>query len=281
MPDVNQTSDDSLDDAEFDKAFNAAAAEHGVDSEKPFVVNQEDDDEANEEDEGKAARQAADPVVDTRKAEPDSTQELAALKARLAAAEHRIRSDDGRVAALQRKLDEELKATRTKQAGGASPGSEIDTNDDSFGEEFSEVADFVQRAVEKQVGPIKSAIEEQRAAEAGQREQLRIADAFQKIAEVHPDFDQIRSDPEYPKWLNTQAPMVVRMAGSEDPADAIALCGLYKASKGNQRPSSRQELIAAAEEIPSKGGSRKTGVPDDYESAFDHYASELLRKNQR
>jgi hypothetical protein len=280
MPEANQTSNDSLNDDEFDKAFNAAAAAHGVAETKPFVPDQEGDGDDDDSDTDAMARQAAATDAATTE-QPTLDKELAATKARLAAAEHSARSNAGRVAALQRKLDEEQKAARTKQAGGEAPGSESDIDDNSFGEEYSEVANFVERAVEKRVGPIVEAERQRNEQVQIQQETARIASAYELVAAAHPDFDQIRSNPEFGPWLKTQAPMIAAMAGSEDPADAIALCDIYKASKGEKRTTSRRDLIGAAEEIPSRGGSRKAGVPDDFDAAFDHFKSQKLSNAQR
>lgn len=277
---------DTTSESEFDKAFDGFtattsggnAAQVGDDDDDSLGAG--DDAVALAEGEG-AERQAAaaleeDPLANL----PDEAKRLVAdAQARAAAAEHAARSNAGRVSALQRKVDELQKSPRTDVAGGASgaPGGGSDTDDSSFGEEFSEVADFVQRTVEKTVAPLQAKLDEQEAEKQILQEQDELNKAFGRLAQAHPDFDQIRNNPEYGSWLSSQAPGVRNLAASTDPEDAIVLCSMFKADKGVTRTPSRADLLAAAEEIPSKGGSRKTGAPEDFDSAFDYFANNRKR----
>lgn len=270
------------DDDDFDKAYRELEVRIAGEGPAAFVSEESDDEDTSEggDSEVEAAPTVAaedDPLKDV----PEAVKKLVASErtARLAA-EHAARSNAGRVSALQRKLDEVQRTPRSDSAGGsnAPDGENGDDEGDPFGKDYPEVSDFVERRVKKLIAPVMQEAEEKKAKEDADAEAARIASAFKTIADAHPDFDQIRHDPNYGKWLARQAPMIQAMAGSEDPADAIALCDHYKLStKGPQR-NSRQDLIEAAEEIPSKGGARRNGVPDDFDAAIDHYANQSKTK---
>lgn len=284
---------DTNGDDDFDKAFAGyAAGSPAADATPDTDVDLDDDGGEGQAlaDEDDTARQAAaaseeDPLAglpeDARRRVKVAEERAAQADAARVAAEHAARSNAGRVSALQRKVDELQKSPRTDKAGGAAdggtPGDGSDTDDTSFGEEFSEVADFVQRTVEKKVAPLQAKLDEQEAGEAARQEQAVLTEAFGRLAKAHPDFDQIRNNPEYGDWLKKQAPGVRSLTASQDPEDAIVLCDLFKSAKGTKRTPSRDDLLAAAEELPSQGGSRKTGIPNDFDAAFDHYANNRKR----
>lgn len=274
---------------EFDKAFEEQATRIAGEAPKPFVPEGLDDDDASQDAaDGKPApsqeqRQPEDPLKDA----PENIRKAfeSERNARLAA-EHAARSNAGRVSALQRKLDEVKKTPQSDDAGGKSaPGAEPgDDDDESFGRDFPEVSGFVERRVRKLVEPVLQKAEQEKQEEEQRAYEAQVAEAFKQIADAHPDFDQIRGDAAYGRWLAQQPANVRNLAASEEAADAIALCDLYKAQTGKQSAprSSRQHLIDAAEEIPSKGGARRNGVPDDFDAAFDHYALQhQSKRNQR
>lgn len=287
------TADDDNFDTAFDQFTGAAplkdaATDTGGDED---TMGSDDDregaDAALNDGEG-ADRQAAaateeDPLSglpeDVRQRIAEAEAALKAEKLRAEAAEHAARSNAGRVSALQRQVDELKKSPRTDKAGAddKGPGAETDTDDGSFGEEYREVADFVKRTVEEKVAPIVAELDEKKTEEQVRQATAELTQAFERLAQAHPDFDQIRNDPKYGEWLNAQPPGIRNLAASENPDDAIALCNLYKQGKGPARTTSRDDLLAAAEEIPSKGGSRKTGVADDFDAAFDHFANSRTR----
>lgn len=263
---MSEATDDSDD-------FDAAFAQHAADLTGEEAVEYAEEEQEDEATEGAEPEGEAPDEAETLK------RQVAELSAALEAERHTARSNAGRVSALQRKLND---LQRTAPTGSASadnqgPGDANGDDEDAFGQDFPDVADFVKRTVEKVVEPVRSRYEQEDAERQAAAEAAAVRQAIQKLQSAHPDFDQIRSSPDYGEWLNRQAPKVREMALSMDADDAIALCSLYKGSR--QTRTSRRSVIEAAEEIPSKGGAvRRTGVPDDFDSAFNHFAKNITTR---
>lgn len=62
-------------------------------------------------------------------------------------------------------------------------------------------------------------------------------EAISVLRSRHPDYESIRTSPEYGRWLRAQKPDIRRLANSSDPYEAIQLVDLYK---GHMASSSRQ-----------------------------------------
>jgi hypothetical protein len=283
------------DEVSFEDAFEKLAQERGQPADDAGI----DDDGDEAADAGSADGQegqggtravaqppAADPEDPWKDAPPKLRQMYIDAQARLAAEEHKARSQAGRVSALQRKIDEIQASPRSSKPGAGDGPAAVDGDDDelkSLEQDFPSVVNLVRKTVKQEVDPIRSSVREREEREAEAAEETRIAEAFSEVAKVHPDFDQIRRDPAYAKWLGTQAPGIRNLAFSEDPADAIELFGMFKTR--TRRPGAdsgtRNRLVDAAVETPSKGAPRRVGIPEGFDGAFAFHADRIEKRNRQ
>lgn len=269
-----------LEDEEFNSAFDKLAAERSHPDEDAAEVVVDPDDGAGEvqvvDPDVEAARQAAEQKVDDPLASPtpEDRELVTQLKLQIKALEHAARSDAGRVAALTRKLTEVEKPRSTKT------DDKTGSDGESFGEDFPEVAAAVDRVVDKKLEPLLAKAAERDALEAASRERTQITEALSALQKAHPDFEKIRVDAKYAAWLDKQPPGVQQMSRSRDHADAIKLVDLYKSDTKATTRNSRAEILDAAVDIPSKGGTKAAKIEDEFDPQFDHFASQRLQRQR-
>lgn len=112
------------------------------------------------------------------------------------------------------------------------------------------------------------------------QEQHRMAQE-DALAARHPDWQKVVAAPEFAEWLNQQPDSLQRLTDSEDAAEAAALLDMYRAQTGNAGPADshngtpdkRQQRLAAAQAPQRRGRARPSQAPDDFDAAFDYYAS--------
>lgn len=188
------------------------------------------------------------------------------------------RANAGRVAALNRKTQElqELLAKNEKANGGkANEQSGVPTAEDLEGKSFAEVeaewpdvAKFirqqmstVQQHVEQSLGPMKELLSERQ-----EQQQIQfIQTELSRLAQAHPDYEQVSADPAFSQWIQHQAPAVQQMYGSQLADDNIALLTLYKSVTGKAvqaKPAAPKKQLSDHAEIPRKGGGRAAVDPN-------------------
>lgn len=215
----------------------------------------------------------------------------------------RLRSDDGRVAAYQQRYTEaksraeelqtKLQALEAKPATATTTQQQQDAKDelDELAQEFPELSKQINIRFEKLIQrlapqpaqqpaaatePDRSTPKPQPAANADVED---LAREYAALQAAHPDYKQVSGSPEFVAWIKAQPTAVVGLAGSNRAADAIYVMDTFKADR--QR---RNEAAAAAKKhadrqrLAASVGVRSTPSraatpPDDYESAFEFYAS--------
>lgn len=188
------------------------------------------------------------------------------------------RANAGRVAALNRKTLElqELLAKNEKANGGAaSEQSGVPTAEDLEGKTFAEVeaewpdvAKFirsqvsaVQQQVEQSLGPMKELLSEREEQQQMQFIQTEIS----RLAQAHPDFEQISGDPAFTQWVSKQPAAIQQMYDSQLAEDNIALLTFYKSVTGKTaavKPVPPKTELSEHAEIPRKGGGRAAVDPN-------------------
>lgn len=118
------------------------------------------------------------------------------------------------------------------------------------------------------------------------------------VLDAHPDFDQAIRSKEFADWFNASPPYVqdgIKRNGQQivDPEEVKHLTDQFKAETGwksSQNPPSgkpggtpnqpsrnpdpvRDRRLRAAPETRDTGPGRASGVPDEFDAAFDHYAA--------
>lgn len=238
------------------------------------------------------------PVSDSE----DLTERLKALEAENEKLRHAEASQRGRLGAYQRQINElqrKMQETESRSSG----------RDDSDAEKRQAAADAAGvedwEALQSEFPEVAKALDARLRSEAEQREadRQRQAQLEQRIAELqsavepiqqqaeaqqlkreeealterHPDWREVVAAPAFAEWLEHQPERLRSLVESTNAAEAAALVDLYKSQlppeqNRDERTDKRQERLAAAQSIPRRGGGQKSGVPEDFEAAFEHYA---------
>jgi len=288
--------DEPLNEPQSDEDdFEAAFAEYakGEESENPLTP-QPDEPEADEAD-GEAPAPAP--------GDEDLSTKLAALEAENQKLKHSEASQRGRLGAYQRQINELQSKLQTPQNTPGKPSSEEQARQDAadaagvkdweaLKSDFPEVANALDARLESEKRQIEA--DRQRQAQLERRiEELSTAvQPIQQQAQEnylrtqvdalsarHPDWQEVVAAPAFAEWLNQQPESLRSLTESNDAAEAAALMDLYKSQTGGAldsregTPDKRQERLAAAQTVSRRGAAPKGGVPDEFEAAFDHYAS--------
>ncbi len=206
-------------------------------------------------------------------------------------ADHRANSL--RVQALNRKTEELQQALAAKEAAGGkqdkTPG--MPTADDlkglsfkEFEQEFPEVAAFVKAQVAAATTPIQQQLEpvQQLVSERQQAAQEQVIQhELGRLAQVHPDFKEVASSPDFDAWVNTQPPMIQQLRSSFNADDNAALLTLFKTSTGRiAAPASpqAQQTDSLADHVATarKGSGTPTAVrrtDDNFDDAFNFHVT--------
>ena len=105
------------------------------------------------------------------------------------------------------------------------------------------------------------------------------------LAARHPDWREVVAAPQFAEWLNQQPESLQRLTTSDDAAEAAALLDMYRAQTGtlsgtDSRAAThdrRQQRLANAQGVSRRGAAPRSGAPDDFDAAFDHYAAKKAR----
>lgn len=200
------------------------------------------------------------------------------LMRRHADLEHRYRSDEGRVGALQRRINQltaELEGTKTKHPA---PSSEDDGYWKELSEDFPEIAYAIEKKLQHErtamleklreevngaVTPLRTA-EEQRLLD---REKSLLSTPVEDGGYGMPDWINVVRSNEFGEWLQEQPEQVRQLATSQAARDAAYLINLYKAMTGNHAASPTSGQAGAA------GG--RTGSPEEVNRIMERRARQL------
>lgn len=322
LEDKNPQGEDAASDAAADALWNEMAAERkgaaapadttddqpgadeAADHTAADTTGQDDPPDMGEGDDG-GAQQQGQPPASTQdiwaNASPELKAAYEAAQTRARNAEHAASSDRGRIAALQRQIDQ-LKAGGAAgvPAANGQPVNPLET--DLFKrlkEDYPEIHEALSgplAAITAELAATKNTVIERaeadrQAAEEGfyarQEEELnrRVEGAFDLVA-----------DPRFVTWLQTQ-PNYVQQAAIrngqriEDVDEAADLVGRFKSfidGAGSSRPATpsntapladrRRAQLASASTVSTRSPSAVAGVPEDPEAAWNYFAEQRQRK---
>ena len=220
-------------------------------------------------------------------------EHFARMQSQIAAYEHEISSNRGRVSGLQRKIDELSRQQSGQQSGprdaDEKPNGVSQSKWDRFKVEFPEVAEAMEARV--------SALQEQLDQKIGQaqepiramQERQALQSQYAALSAVHPDWQAAVKSSAFRTWVGQQPKAVQDMAlNSRDAREASWVLTQFKQAVGTARPAEqRAQMPASQSPLAEKRSQRRkqaagisagrslatpSGVPDDYEAAFDYYA---------
>jgi hypothetical protein len=265
--------DDRDSNEEFDNAFDEFASGETSSENEAEIADDMDDEPIPESDSDPGDdAQGVDELTQLR-------QQLEQIKQERDHFEHSFKSQVGRVSALQKKIDGEKKDD--------TPLEQDDADDEikSVLADYPEIAGPIIKAIEKKYGAIKQEVDS-RFAPLQQQETQRYIDSQTALLDQHlPDWRETVSSDEYNQWLQQQPPAVQGMADSIHAQDYAYLVNAFKAAhpkaedvqqqQANELSDKRRQKMAANVTVQSKGQSKKSVAPDDFDKAWDYYASKL------
>ena len=137
-----------------------------------------------------------------------------------------------------------------------------------------------QAKLEQEVAELRSTV--QPIQEQAHQQQLQ--SEYARLESRHDDWREVVNAPEFQEWLQSQNPSIQQLAGSDSADDASALLDFYKGATGagddNSRASQhdkRQSRLANAQTVSRRGAGQRSGAPDDFDAAFEHYAARKVR----
>ena len=190
--------------------------------------------------------------------------------------EHSFKSQVGRVSALTKKLEGEKKEDQS---------SEVDYPEDikKVLEDYPEIAGPIIKALDSKYGAFKQEVDA-RFEPLQQQEQQRYIDGQVALLDQHiPIWRETVNSQDYADWLSQQPEAVQGMANSIHAKDYAYLMTAYSATKtnvdaekhqqANELADKRRQKLAANVTVQSTGQSKKSVAPDDFDKAWDYYAS--------
>lgn len=286
----------------FDE-FAEAGDASPVGSEAPQGDNSRGDGEAP--DAGEDSREEAPEIGESGEADADGdapegssdpVDPVADLQAQIEDLRHKHSSEQGRQAAMQRKVrerDEEIARLRAEleqrqQAGDdlgeeAPAGSGVTSAEwERLKEDMPDVARAMEQLADAKLAEIRQSYEKRIQPFEETAQQNAIAAEYAYLTERHPDWQDIRNDPDFAEWYTSQPPAVQEYGQSDHAHEVAWLLDTYKthraargqAQDGAQLQERRRRQMEGAQTVPGRQGGSRAGVPNDgtFEDHFNFFA---------
>jgi ATP-dependent Lon protease len=196
---------------------------------------------------------------------------------------HRLRSDSGRVGALQRKINDlegKLRHAQPKEQKMPDKLPQTPKEWEDLREDYPDIASGIEALVEsrlKKLDEVSSKVGkfEQESA------QRRIEAEMDMLRQAHPDFQEIATSREFDEWVRQQPVSVQAVRKSQSAADAAWMLDLYKRDhlerRSAQAPAKqlqerRKRTLETAQETPTHRRAPAAADESDFEAAWEHYA---------
>lgn len=208
----------------------------------------------------------------------------------------KFQSNNGRISAYQRQLDElqqsnahlasqiakSVDDTGSKSEAREQIAGEISNQSwDELKEDMPDVAAAIDerlkamiddriKPINEKIQPISQSLQEQRQREAEARFERELA----VVKDRHPDFDDVVRSSEFSEWLGQQPEPVQQLQNSDSAADAAYLLDTFKLQtstepSGSDLKQRNQAKLRNSLAAPSKRLSRTAPSLDDFDAAFD------------
>lgn len=281
------------DENDFASAFNEGAAVDAGKVTEEMAAGLDIEDALEDQAEGKTEG-TEQPVAVAPAADEDAAPVAGVTMTpeELAKEVQRLKSWEGRLKAR----DAELKA---REAGGGSggdgadmaeavtvaaeaveQGAELDdvmaTLSADFGTDFMEAigklieakaSAIAERVAGEKVNPVMGTVEQL----IGSLTDERQRNHFEAIADRHPDFNEVASNPAFQEWVSQQGEAAQSVVEGGSARQVIALLDQFKAAAGGEDMAAMQ----AAESVPARRGlslPKQPAAADDYEAAWKEFA---------
>jgi len=290
---MKNLNEDQPKDEELDAIFNES--EESSDEVQASSAEPEEG-VANESVEAQPETIEASEEVGEEAVEQNTPTELESLRTDYEKLQHKYRSDDGRIAALQRQVSELQKVnntlSRSVDARASTPKGKPDINpeqivEDLYSGDEKRAKTAVETLISKSSGGSRQEVEE---AVRRQVQPLRDAEhnrlkasEEQALEKAYPDWRQTVNTNEFKQWFSNRPKSIQKLAESDYSSDAIDLLDYYTSttatpqsakaepSKVDQIKAKREKQLASGTGISSKGGSGASGgEPTDPDALFNY-----------
>lgn len=289
----SETTDSDSDEDEFDKAFDEAIG----DPDSQDADGGEDDGDAGEQDDSSIFTKTDDSDDTATTTTPD---EVAELKAQIAAQEQKMKSWEGRITAANNRAKEaEERLAELQQSPAKQDPDAGDTDEDlelaEFIEEFpalegpikTMVKKLAQEIVDKTVGNVQEKIEtvDKRTKEiVATTEEQTIKAHLDAISQAHPDWEEWRDSGKIIKWIESQPsfiqPGLNKVYREGTTKEVIEMFDAYTGSlgkvpaKGTPKKSGKvQDMMAVKGSTGGPPADIKKVDKDDFDSAWNEAVS--------
>jgi len=280
------------DDKDFEDAFDEFASSDEVDSGEQHGDNDENDDTGLDD---SRVDDDTDVSVD------DEESELERLRKEKEELEHYKKSNEGRVSALQQKIND-LMEQRIAESQSQSDDDNSDDNDDDEWNLLKEEDEFLAEQLEKRLQKERELIRNEMMQEIESklqpieqdREQAYINAQIAALSEKEPEWEDIVQSEGFSQWIESQPAPVQSLVQSVNADDYLYLINSYKSMNGisnsentNQSAPAdeikrkRQEKLQSNVAVKQRNTGRVSGPPDDFEGAFEYFAKQDAIKKSR
>lgn len=285
------------DENDFASAFNEGAAVDagevteemaaGLDIEDALEDQAEGETEGTEQPAAAAVAPAADEGAAPVAGVTMTPEELAKEVQRLKSWEGRLKARDAELKAREAgggsggdgaDMAEAVAVAAEAVEQGAAPDDVMATLASDFGPDFVEA---IGKLIEAKAGAIAERVAGEKVNPVmGTMEQLigsltdeRQRNHFEAIADRHPDFNEVASNPAFQEWVSQQGEAAQSVVEGGSARQVIALLDQFKAAAGGGGED--MAAMQAAESVPARRGltlPKQPAASDDYEAAWKEFA---------
>lgn len=186
--------------------------------------------------------------------------------------EHRRRSDDGRVSALQKQINSLTEKLEAKPSPEPAPSDDAATTGltpeqlKEFNEDYGDIASFINAQVQEQIkdrmAPLNQQMSQfeqtQQLSESRQQEEV-FSTELKRLASAHPDYQSIQAGNEFWDWLDTKPKFMQAAVKSSSASDNIELLNQFKSEttrSSTPTPAPAAMDLSAHAELPSQGAAK-------------------------
>lgn len=280
--DVNNADDEAVSlFAQIADGDDSAKADSGTDADLDDEQLDQDEDEQGAQGKGYGSQneqQDADPWQSVPQPLRNEFNQLRQANQQL---QNQYNAVTGRLAPTQRELDalkKQLAEKEQQKVDGQKAGPTADEiagmTDEELEQEWPDLFAALQRRerqlerkLDERLSPLQQQLEQQKEFERQQQEQQVRQQELGRLAQVHPDYQQVVQSQAFSQWLNAQPKGVQQIASSMSADDNIALLNLYKQANGiaakhaANRPG--KPALRDQAELPRRGAGRAAMDPNN------------------
>ena len=196
---------------------------------------------------------------------------------------HRFKSDEGRQAALQRKIQE---LEQRPQAESPKPDNVTDDQWAAMKEDYPEIANAFDSRLNAATSAMRGEMKQQLQPYEQQAQQNYANSQKAALEAAHTDWEVVAKAPEFTNWLGKQPQIVRDLTRSDNAADAAYVLDTFKSMTGYGQPDSepsktdelrekRSRQLATGATQPRRGTTSRDLSADSESAMFDKFAKQL------